>query len=598
MSEIWTIHNKKMDYASAAKHLNISPVAVKVMRDRGLKTENDMRKFLGMADFTGYDGAYMKDLVKSGSMLLKALQTGCHVRIVGDYDVDGIVSVYILYTGLKRIASGIWNAGNVIDYEIPDRMNDGYGINERIVEDAKRDHVDIILTCDNGIAAVNALALAKSYDMTVIVTDHHGIPDELPPADAIVNPHQADCLYPFKELCGAAVAFKLTEWLFYQNNLGQYIEHYAPYVAMATVCDVMPLMDENRYLVKHGLRILKEKMESHTLKDSDPGLYALLAANEVSPEALDSFTFGFIIGPCLNASGRLHTAKLGLDLLLDDGINAETLAGEVSELNKIRKQLCKKYEESACKAAFSDDYIKDKVIVMLLEECHESIAGIIAGRVREATGKPTLILTRSGSEPDIAKGSGRSIPEYNMFHKLNEVKCLFLGFGGHPMAAGFSLKAENVERLREELNSRCNLTDRDIAIKRKIDVVLPSENVSAKLLSELDQLKPYGAGNEKPVFAMRNVKIVGLKIVGQKQNALQLQIQTETGQRIKGVYFNSNPLGIFRSLEEESGLNIQAIMDKGESFSIPAGIIYFPKENEWNGNLYMDYVITAVKWMG
>ena len=576
------------------------------MRNRGLETEADMRKFLGLTDFSGYNEAEMKDLPKAAHLLLSALNgdlfcrdSGIHIRIVGDYDVDGITSTYILYTGLKLINSNFLINGNVIDYEIPDRINDGYGINERIVEDAKNDGVNIILTCDNGIAAVNALTLAKQYGITVIVTDHHGIPDILPPADAIVNPHQEDCNYPYEDLCGATVAFKLISYMLKDIGMEQFIENYAPYVALATVCDVMPLTDENRYLVVHGIDSLKKAMDKNTLAESDPGLYALLKANEVTPDKLDSYTFGFIIGPCLNASGRLYTAKLGLSLLLEtDPVKAEQLAAEVTELNKTRKTLCKKFEESSCALAFSDQYINDKVIVILLEECHESIAGIVAGRVREATGKPTLILTTSAKEPNIAKGSGRSIPEYHMFNKLSEVKDLFLGMGGHPLAAGFSLKMENVDKLRAELNSRCGLSERDVAIKRRIDMKLPSENISLDLLKEINVLKPFGAGNEKPVLAMSNCQIVGLKIVGQNKNVLQLQILTESGKQIKGVYFNSNPLGIFRSLEDESGINIRGLMDKGMPFSIPVGIIYYPKENEWNGNIYIDYTISAIKWMG
>lgn len=599
MKEIWTIHNKKFDYEAVAQRLNIHPAVVRVMRNRGLETEAEMRKFLGLSPFSGYNAGLMKDLPKAAKMLHSIFQAGQntpqHLRIVGDYDVDGITSTYILYTGLNTI---IREKGFsvTVDYEIPDRITDGYGVNERIIEDAKKDGVNVILTCDNGIAAIPAISLAKSYGMTVIVTDHHGIPDTLPPADAIVNPHQADCQYPFKDLCGAAVAFKLLAYMLHGYSLDSYIEHYAPYLAMATVCDVMPLMDENRYLVQHGLAVLKQQMLSCKV---DTGLNALLSANQVTPESLDSFTFGFVIGPCLNASGRLHTAKLGLSLLLEQDVqNAAKLAGETTELNNVRKELCKKFEESACQLAFSEEYLKDTVIVMLLEDCHESIAGIVAGRVREATGKPTLILTSSAKEPGIAKGSGRSIPEYHMFNKLTEVKDLFLGFGGHPLAAGFSLKMENVDKLRKALNEKSGLSERDVAIKRKIDAVLPPEQVSFQLLDDMAKLKPYGSANEKPVLAMQHVSLTGLRIVGKNKNVLQMQMMTESGKKIKGVYFNSNPLSIFSFLEEQSGLKIEDIMQSGQPFSIPIGIIYFPKVNEWNGTRSIDYTIIAVTWMG
>lgn len=592
MEEIWTIHNKRFDYHAAAQELGVNPVLIKVMRNRGLETVEEMKQYLGISPFAGYDGSLMKDLVNAAKLIHEAFLKGCHLRIVGDYDVDGIMSTYTLYTGLQRIIQK-FPANNTITYEIPDRIEDGYGVNERIIENAKNDGVDVILTCDNGIAAVKALSLAKQYNMTVIITDHHGIPKTgLPPADAIVNPHQEDCNYPFSELCGAAVAFKLVSFLFQQYGLSAYIEGYAPYVALATVCDVMPLMDENRYLVQYGLNVLRTQMQNRCV---DTGLNALLDANNVTAESLDSYTFGFIIGPCLNASGRLATAKKGLRLLMETNVEkAAHLADALTVLNNVRKNLSKKFEEIAyAQAAIMEDW---KVIVILLHDCHESIAGIIAGRVREATGKPTFIMTTSQREPEVAKGSGRSIPEYHMFNKMNEVKDLFLKFGGHPGAAGFSLKLENVGKLREELNARCELSDHDIAIKRKIDLMLPSEYVSVDLLNELQRLKPFGNANEKPVFAMSNTRIVGLKIVGQNQNVLQLQIMTETGQRIKGVYFNSNPLGIFKPLEEESGLNVKSIMESGKPFSIPAGITYFPKENEWNGNVYIDYQITGIKY--
>lgn len=591
MKETWTVYNKKMDYLAVAKELNVSPILVKIMRNRGLETVDAMKQYLGISDFSGYDGALMKDLVNAAQIIHTAFQKGCHLRIVGDYDVDGIMSTYTLYTGLQRIIQK-FPAHNQITYEIPDRLKDGYGVNERIIQDAKNDGVDIILTCDNGIAAVSALKLAKEYGMTVIVTDHHGIPkDGLPPADAIVNPHQEDCQYPYKELCGAAVAFKLVDYMFRQYGLTEYIESYAPYIALATVCDVMPLMDENRYLVQHGLDVLKRQMQNRCV---DTGLNALLEANAVDPESLDSYTFGFIIGPCLNASGRLSTAKRGLNLLMATDVHkANKFASDLTELNRIRKSLSAKFEEIA---AEQTSQCQDKVIVLLLDECHESIAGIIAGRIREATGKPALVMTSSKKDPDMIKGSGRSIPEYHMFDKLTEVKDLFLGFGGHPKAAGFSLKRENIEVVRKELNARCELSDDDIAIKRKIDIILPSENVSLPLLDELNKLKPFGNANEKPVFAMSNTRIVGLRIVGKNQNVLQLQIVTETGQRIKGVYFHNDPLSIFQYLETESGMNIREMMESGKPFSIPAGITYFPKVNEWNGNVSIDYLVTGIKY--
>lgn len=587
------VRDTKVDYLAVAKELKVNPVVVKTLHNRGLDTVEQMKDFMGLSDFHGHDGSTMKDLVPAANMLVEFFKKGSRIRIVGDYDVDGITSTYTLYNGLTRI-NGLYGGKSMIDFEIPDRINDGYGINKRIVQSCADDGVEVIVTCDNGIAAIEALTFAKELGLIVIVTDHHSLKEELPPADLIVNPHQTDCPYPYEDICGAVVAFRLIEYLYKMHNLEGEIDRFYPYVALGTVCDVMPLVDENRYIVRHGLEILRNQMDTGTV---DVGLNALLEQTEVTSEKLDAFTFGFIIGPCLNATGRLGSATVGFYLLEEkDPMKAAEMAGSVKELNDERKELCAKYEEKAKELAFSDEYKDDKVLVVFLDGCHESIAGIVAGRLREATGRPTLVATTSEKDPSIAKGSGRSTPEYHMFNKLSEVEDLFVGFGGHPGAAGFSLKKENLDKLRKELNARAELSDEDVAIKRDIDMVMPMKNVSLSMVPEFDKLKPFGMANPKPLIAATDVEIVGLKIVGKKNNVLQIQMQAD-GKRFKGVYFGANPLEIFKIYEEETGVNIANVMN-APHLSIRCNVIYFPKLNEWNGNVSVDFTISGIKFRG
>ena len=560
------LQTKRADFNGLAAKLGVSPVAVRIMRNRGMETEAEMYRYLfGTVDQL-YDGRLMKDMETAVELLIEKLRAGKHVRIIGDYDIDGVCATYILLTGLRRAAAAMYGATSqaacLVDYEIPDRIKDGYGINESIIRLAAADRVDTLITCDNGIAAAKEIALAKEFGMSVIVTDHHEVPigedglQIVPPADAVVNPKQADDHYPFPEICGAVVAYKLIRELYRACGIPEREwKELLEFAAIATVGDVMKLYDENRIIVKYGLRRMAVT--------KNLGLRKLIEKTGLDASAVTSYHIGFVIGPCLNAGGRLQTAKLALRLLLsEDADEADRLAEELKQLNDLRKDMTKQGEDEAIRQV-EEYYSRDKVLVVYLPDCHESLAGIIAGRVREHFHKPSIVLTK-GEER--VKGSGRSIEQYHMFRALTKVADLLPKFGGHPMAAGLSIEEKDVDEFRRRLNADADLTEDDFIPKIWIDVPMPLEYVSEHLIEELRQLEPFGQGNEKPLFAQKNLYIRNLRVLGKTRNLVKMNLVTESGLTMDGLLF-TNGDEFLDELGEKKWMNI----------------IYYPDVNEYNG---------------
>lgn len=604
--EIWMVQTKKADFNGLAARLGVSPVAVRVMRNRGMETGEAMSRYLYGTIDELYDGSLMKDMGKAVEILMEKLKSRKKIRIIGDYDIDGVCSTYLLLTGLKRAEKAL--AGNAetkkehgsraegarapkkpdgescsmgagescVDYEIPDRIKDGYGINEAIIRQAAADGIDTIITCDNGISAAREIALAKEDGMTVIVTDHHEVPmgetgQILPQADAVVNPKQDGDMYPFREICGAVVVYKLLERLYEKAQVPKKEWNaLLEFAAIATVGDVMKLQDENRLIVKYGL-----KQIAHT---KNTGLRKLIEKNNLDITALSAYHIGFVIGPCLNAGGRLQTAKVALRLLLSEGeAEADALAEELKALNDMRKDMTKKGEEEAVKQV-EEKYKDDKVLVVFLPECHESLAGIIAGRVRERFHKPSIVLTRG---EETVKGSGRSIERYHMFRALSQVSDLLPKFGGHPMAAGLSIEERNIGEFRRRLNEAADLKEEDFIPKIWIDVPMPLEYVSERLVEELKLLEPFGQGNEKPQFAQKNLFIRSVRVLGKNRNVAKLSLVTETGLSMDGLLFTDGDA----FLREQAGRE-------------RIDIVYYPDVNEYNGTRTLQAVIKNYKLKG
>lgn len=571
--EKWYVAAKKADFKGIAEHFGIDQVTARIIRNRDIIEESEIEKYLNGTLGDLYSPEGMKDMEKAVSLLLGKIKEKKKIRIIGDYDIDGVQSVYILYSALKK-------AGAVIDYAIPDRIADGYGVNNRLIEKAKEEGADTILTCDNGIAAAEALERAKQLGMTVIVTDHHEIPykeDEsgkkcylLPVADAIVNPKQPDCPYPNKHLCGAAVAFKLVQVLY--QSMGKEPEEAMEFLenaAFATVGDVMDLTGENRILVKEGLKRLNQT--------GNYGMRALMAKNNIQPGSIKAYHIGFILGPCLNASGRLDTAKRALELLLArNEAEAAYCAADLYDLNVSRKEMTEAGIIQAKELVENTDLKEDKVLVIYLPQCHESLAGIIAGRIREQYNRPVFVLTK-GEEG--VKGSGRSIEGYSMYEELVKCSSLFTKFGGHPMAAGVSMPEENVELFRRRLNENTSLTEEDLLPKIKIDVPMPIDYIRKDLVEEFQRLEPFGKANEKPVFADKNIRILSMRILGKSQNVCKMQIESQAGSRMNAVYFG-----------DAQGMISYYRQKYGEK-EMTASFVYYPEINEYNGQESLQIIV-------
>ena len=560
--QIWMLQTKRADFDGIARQFGIDPVTARVIRNRGIEGRENIERYLYGDLDSLYSPWLLKDMRPAVDILKRKLKEGQKIRIVGDYDIDGVCSTYILYQALKRL-------GGNVDYAIPDRIKDGYGINESMIRAAAEDGIDTILTCDNGISAFSQIQTAKEFGMTVIVTDHHEVPADgereiLPPADAVIDPKQRSCSYPFPEICGAVVAYKLVQALYEESGVSreEWLE-LLEFAAIATVGDVMKLQDENRMIVKYGLKKL-----GHT---KNLGLKKLAEKTNLDLNSITAYHIGFVIGPCLNAGGRLQTAKLALSMLLaKDEETAEELAQELKDLNDMRKDM------TEAKVLADTQYRNDKVLVIFLPDCHESLAGIIAGRLREYCQKPAIVLTRS---EEAVKGSGRSIESYHMFQKLSEVKDLMLKFGGHPMAAGLSLLEENIDEFRRELNERSGLTEEDFKAKLWIDVPMPIDYINERLVEELKILEPFGQGNEKPLFAQKQVRIRSCRVIGKNKNVVKLVLEGGSGMPMDGILFTD---GIAFE-EERAG---RTVMD----------IIYYPEINEYNGNRNLQVVIRNYKF--
>ena len=548
----WVEIRKGADFQAIGRRFGISPFTARLIRNKEITGEEEIEQYLhgGIQDL--HPASLMKGIPEAVKLLKKKIQENVPIRIIGDYDIDGVCATYILLQGFQK-------AGARVDTDIPDRKKDGYGLNRELIRRAYEAGVDTIVTCDNGIAAPAEVAFAKEMGMTVIVTDHHELQEVVPDADVIINPRQPDCPYPYKKLCGASVAWKLVQALWEDLLLLQDMlyEDLLMFAAFATVGDVMDLTKENRILVKEGLKCLR--------RTAHPGMSALIEVNGLDREQLLAYHIGFVLGPCINASGRLDTAKRALDLLnTTDWDEAKEKAAELKTFNDERKALTERGVKEAVDQIEGSDLMKDRVLVIYLPDCHESLAGIIAGRIRERYYRPVFVLTKG---EEAVKGSGRSIEAYSMFQEISGCRELFLKYGGHPMAAGLSIAEENVPEFRRRINAACTLTKADLTEVIRIDLALPFSCVSEPLIEELALLEPFGKGNTKPVFAARNVQILEAKVLGKNQNVLRMKLVDESQTVQEGIYFNSCMQEVLADLQGRPKIHI----------------LYYPEVHEYRG---------------
>lgn len=567
----WRVYSKKADFDAIGSRFNIDPVTARIIRNRDVTDMENVDMYLNGTLDSLHDPMVMKDMDKAVSVIASSIRDNKHIRIIGDYDIDGICSIYILFKGLKI-------CGADVDYEVPDRITDGYGINENLIKQAHEAGVEVIITCDNGIAAASQIDYANELGMTVVITDHHDVPYEetdngrryiIPKAAAVVDPKQNDCRYPFKMLCGAGIAYKFIGCMVKEFQTGDSImPELLQFAAIATVGDIVDLLDENRIIVKEGLKLIANT--------GNYGLNALMAVTGVSRESINAYHIGFVLGPCLNASGRLDSAKRALKMLVtDDRAEAERHAGELKDLNEERKKLTSEAVDKAVDMVENSSLKDDKVLVIFLPDCHESIAGIVAGRIREKYYKPVIVLTRGEQE---AKGSARSIESYNMFEKLSECKDLFTRFGGHPMAAGLSLPEENIPEFRSRINEHCNLSEEDLTETVWIDVPMPLEYINEKLILELGGLEPFGKANPKPVFADKNISIRNIRAIGKDKQYTRMTITKDSGIVIDAV-------GFFPCTE------LETVYNKNGRISCT----YYPEINEFRDKKQIQVCVTGYR---
>lgn len=567
----WRVYSKKADFDAIGSRFNIDPVTARIIRNRDVTDMENVDMYLNGTLDRLRDPMMMKDMDKAVSVIASSIRDNKHIRIIGDYDIDGICSIYILFKGLKI-------CGADVDYEVPDRITDGYGINENLIKQAYEAGVEVIITCDNGIAAASQIDYANELGMTVVITDHHDVPYEetdngrryiIPKAAAVVDPKQNDCRYPFKMLCGAGIAYKFIDCMVKEFQTGDSVmPELLQFAAIATVGDIVDMLDENRIIVKEGLKLIANT--------ENYGLNALMAVTGVSRESINAYHIGFVLGPCLNASGRLDSAKRALKMLVtDDRAEAERHAGELKDLNEERKKLTSEAVDKAVDMVENSSLKDDKVLVIFLPDCHESIAGIVAGRIREKYYKPVIVLTRGEQE---AKGSARSIESYNMFEKLSECKDLFTRFGGHPMAAGLSLPEENIPEFRRRINEHCNLSEEDLTETVWIDVPMPLEYINEKLILELGGLEPFGKANPKPVFADKNISIRNIRAIGKDKQYTRMTIAKDSGIVIDAV-------GFFPCTE------LETVYNKNGRISCT----YYPEINEFRDKKQIQVCVTGYR---
>jgi single-stranded-DNA-specific exonuclease len=561
----WRVYTKKADFKAIGERFGIDQVMARIIRNRGLETYEQINMYLNGTVDDMHSPHLLKDADKCVDILTDKIHAGKKIHIIGDYDIDGICSTTILYKGLKA-------AGADVTFAVPDRIIDGYGINEHLIDEAYNNGTDTIITCDNGIAAIEQIKYAKEKGMTVIVTDHHDIPfdfvdgekiHKVPHADAIVNPKQEDCQYPFDKLCGAGVAFKVIKILYEKCGLNPAgLEEYAELMAIATIGDVVDLSDENRVIVKYGLK--------HLSVTTNIGIRALVEACELEIDKISSYHIGFVIGPCLNATGRLDSARRAIELLLTtDMEDARKKALELRTLNVERKDITEEYAAIAIEQVENTELKDDKVLVVYLPDCHESVAGIIAGRVREKFYRPSIVITKA---EDGAKGSGRSIEGYNMFEEISKCGKLLNKYGGHPMAAGISLDIDKIDEFRKALNENQTMTENVLTPTVWIDVPMPVDYVDIKLIKQFEKLQPFGKGNEKPVFADRNLTVRQSAVIGKNKNVLKCQLESEHGKLVTAIRFK---------------LDGQEIPEVGKKISM----VYYPDINEYNGIVSIQFRI-------
>lgn len=557
--ERWFVTMKKADFNRIGEKYHISPILARLIRNRDIIGDKEIDFYLNGTIADLHDGMLMKDMDRAVEILAEKIKEDRPIRVIGDYDIDGVNATYILQEGLSGL-------GAEVDTDIPDRIRDGYGLNRMLIDRAIDDGIDTIITCDNGIAAAEEIAYGKKNGLTVIVTDHHEVPYVemngekeylLPRADAVVDPHRADCGYPFKGLCGAAVAYKLVEALYdVMQRDPEDMDYLMENVAIATVGDVMDLVGENRIFVKQGLEMLK--------RTQNQGLKALIECTGIDVERLNTYHIGFVLGPCINAGGRLDTAKRALELL-----NARTrrdaimLAEDLKALNDSRKEMTERGVAEAINLIETTSLKDDKVLVVYLPDCHESIAGIIAGRIKEKYYRPTFVLTKA---EEGVKGSGRSIEAYDMFAQMCKCRALFTKFGGHKLAAGLSLKEENVQRFRETINALCELTEQEMQMKVSIDMQLPFPYITEQLIEELELLEPFGKGNQKPLFAEKNLRVISPRIFGKNRNVLKCRLEDTQGNQMEAVYFG----------------DVEACLKAMEQKKVMS-FTYYPSVNEYMG---------------
>ena len=565
--EKWMIRSRKADFRAIGEEFGIDPVTARILINRNIAGPEEIRKFLRGSAADYYPPELLGGIEEAAGLLCRLVREGSRIRVVGDYDIDGVCATYILHRALTL-------AGGKVDYSIPHRIRDGYGLNESLVEKAAADGVNALLTCDNGISAKEAIEKAKAYGMTVILTDHHDVPEGeegqiIPPADVVVDPKKEGDAYPYRDICGAVVAWKLCRVFFRMAGISdREWEKLKVFAAIATVGDVMPLLDENRILVKEGLRAIGNT--------DNIGLRELVKAADLDPMHITAYQIGFVLGPCLNAAGRLESADQALRLFLtEDPEEAREIAGHLRLLNEQRREMTDKGVEEAI-AQVEERFSSDRVLVTYLPGCHESLAGIIAGRLREYYGKPSIVLADGETA---VKGSGRSIEKYHMFRKLSEVKDLMLKFGGHPLAAGLSLEKENIDRFRQELNERCGLTDEDLVEKIWIDVPMPMEYVRESLIAELRMLEPFGQGNDRPVFAEKDLFIRDARVLGRNRNVVRMTLTAPSGFSFPAVLFGDGD-EFMRERNGRSGMDV----------------IYYPEINDYNGSRTIQAVIKKFRW--
>lgn len=603
----WYVAAKKADFNGIGQRFSISPVLARVIRNRDIEGDEAIEKYLHGTIRDLYDPAFLKGSREAVLLLKDKIKGQMPIHVIGDYDADGICSSYILKRGLEA-------CGAVVDTMIPHRMKDGYGLNEHLVDEAYADGIDTILTCDNGIAAYAQIEQAKKYGMTVIITDHHEIPYEeeplaepdpetgetsrrrykIPPADVVIDPKQPGDTYPFQEICGAVVAFKLMQLLFAEfgfdgistdltSGKRSLLDELLEFAAFATICDVMPLREENRILVRHGLELMKQTQ--------NVGLHALMEVNQILPwqdGKLGAFHIGFVLGPCLNASGRLDSAQRAMELL--DSKTREAAVAQAAflkQLNDSRKEMTEEYVKIAVEMIESGPLKDDRVLVVFLPDCHESIAGIIAGRIRERYYRPTFVLTR-GEEG--VKGSARSIEGYHIYEEMTKCSSFFTKYGGHKMAAGLSMREEDVEPFRQKINEICTLTEDDLQEKIHIDVPMPVSYVSFRLVEELELLEPFGTGNSKPVFAQKDLKFVSARALGKAGNVLRFTVEDSEQKRWEMMYFGGKD-NFEAYAAEKYGQTALDGLYSGKGSPLYFDVVYYPGVNTWQGNTKLQLVM-------